>query len=90
MDRKAVRAIKECANIMIDIDSDEEVVDMCKAWSDAQEDAARRAARTASILATVKTARKYGATDEAIFSDIIAQFDLTEKEAREYLLKESA
>jgi len=90
MDRKAVRALKECANISIDIDSNEEVVDMCKAWSDAQEDAARRAARTASILATVKTARKYGATDEVIFSDIITQFDLTEKEAREYLLKESA
>ncbi|MCC8130191.1 MAG: Rpn family recombination-promoting nuclease/putative transposase [Ruminococcus sp.] len=86
IDRKAARVLKECANISLDIDSNEEVVDMCKAWSDAREDAAR----TASILSAVDTARRYSISEDKILADIIEQFDLTEDEARGYMLKKSA
>ncbi len=82
MDRKAVRVLKECANISLDIDSNEEVIDMCKAWSDAQKNAAIRSA--------VETARQFGGTDEAIIDNIMRRFDLTESEAKAYLLKEVA
>ncbi len=82
MDRKAVRVLKECANISLDIDSNEEVIDMCKAWSDAQKNAA--------IKSAVETARQFGGTDEAIIDNIMSRFDLTESEAKAYLLKEVA
>ncbi|MCD7772208.1 MAG: Rpn family recombination-promoting nuclease/putative transposase [Oscillospiraceae bacterium] len=86
IDRNAARVLKECANISLDIDSNEEEIDMCKAWKEEFE----YGERNGLILGTVRTARKYGATDEAILADIIAQFNLTEKEAETYLLKESA
>lgn len=34
MERNAARVLKECANIAIDIDSNEEVIDVCKAWKE--------------------------------------------------------
>ncbi|MCD7822420.1 MAG: hypothetical protein LUG86_00110 [Oscillospiraceae bacterium] len=59
---------------------------MCKAWSDARKDAERNG----EIRSAVNTARRYGISDDKILADIIAQFDLTEGEAKAYLLKESA
>ncbi len=82
IDRKAARVLKECANISLDIDSNEEVIDMCKAWSDAQKDA--------EIRSAVSTARRYGIPDSKIREDIVTQFGLTEDEAKGYLLKKIA
>lgn len=54
MDRKATRVLRECANILLDIDSNQGVIDVCKAWSDAQKDAARNA----SILSAIDAWRE--------------------------------
>ncbi|MCD7772091.1 MAG: Rpn family recombination-promoting nuclease/putative transposase [Oscillospiraceae bacterium] len=82
IDRKAARVLKECANISLDIDSNEEVIDMCKAWSDAQKDSA--------ILATVETLRDLNFVEAEIKEKIMAKYNLAENEAREYMLKKSA
>ena len=86
MDRKAVRVLRECANISIEIDSNQEVVDMCKAWSDAQTDAARKAA----ILSAIEAWREVGISETEIKQKIKAKYNLTEQEATEYMLKKSA
>ncbi|MCD7863154.1 MAG: Rpn family recombination-promoting nuclease/putative transposase, partial [Lachnospiraceae bacterium] len=39
LDRKAARVIRDCANVRIDIETSEEVVNVCKGWEDAIEDA---------------------------------------------------
>ncbi len=39
LDRKAARVIRDCANVKIDIETNEEVVNVCKGWEDAIEDA---------------------------------------------------
>lgn len=66
----------------IKIDSNQEVVDMCKAWSDAQAEAA--------ILAYIESARHYGASDAVIMADIMKKYNLTEEQAKDYMLKKSA
>ncbi|MCD8327306.1 MAG: Rpn family recombination-promoting nuclease/putative transposase [Lachnospiraceae bacterium] len=43
LDRKAARVIRYCANVNIQIREDEEVVNVCKGWYDAIEDAANAA-----------------------------------------------
>ncbi len=78
MERNAARVLRECANISIDIDSNEEVIDMCKAWKDE------------AIVVTIETARRYGASDEKIVADIMEQYKLTDKEAKDYLFEKSA
>ena len=55
---------------------------MCKAWSDAQKDSA--------ILATVETLRDLNFMEAEIKEKIMAKYNLTEKEAKEYMLKKSA
>lgn len=80
--RKAAQVIKDCANVNIKIDSNQEVVDMCKAWSDAQAEAA--------ILAYIESARHYGASDAVIMADIMKKYNLTEEQAKDYMLKKSA
>ncbi|MCD8106825.1 MAG: Rpn family recombination-promoting nuclease/putative transposase [Oscillospiraceae bacterium] len=86
IDRNAARVLKECANISLDIDSDEEVIDVCKAWRDERD----LVAKESSIRSAIDTARRYGIANDEILADITAQFSLTEKEAETYLLKESA
>ncbi|MCD8067444.1 MAG: hypothetical protein LUE87_00850, partial [Lachnospiraceae bacterium] len=71
-----------CANISLDIDSNQEVVDVCGAWKEEQQNAA--------IKSSIDTARRYGISDDRILADIISQFGLTKEEARSYLMKESA
>lgn len=90
IDRKAARVLRECANISLDIDSNQEVVDVCRAWREAQEDAARSAAKNAAINSAIDTARRYGISDDKILADIIAQFSLTEEEANKFMIKKSA
>ncbi len=84
--RKAAQVIRDCANVNIKIDSNQEVVDMCKAWSDAQAEAARNAA----ILATIETARQYKVAEDVILADIMKKYSLTEEQAKGYMLKKSA
>lgn len=79
--RKAAQVIKDCANVNIKIDSNQEVVDMCKAWSDAQVDA--------EIKSAIDTARRYKISEDKILADIMKQFGLTEEQAKDYMLKES-
>ncbi|MCD8132010.1 MAG: Rpn family recombination-promoting nuclease/putative transposase [Lachnospiraceae bacterium] len=82
IDRNAARVLRECANISLDIDSNQEVVDVCGAWKEEQQNAA--------IKSSIDTARRYGISDDRILADIISQFGLTKEEARSYLMKESA
>ncbi len=82
IDRKAARVLKEYANISLDIDSNEEVVDMCKAWSDAQKDSA--------IFATIDTWREVPISEAEIKDKIMAKYNLNESEAKNYMLKKSA
>lgn len=86
IDRKAARVLRECANISLDIDSNQEVVDVCKAWSDAQNDAARKAA----ILSAIEAWREVGISETEIKQKIMAKYNLTDQEATEYMLKKSA
>ncbi|MCD8015648.1 MAG: hypothetical protein LUG99_21305 [Lachnospiraceae bacterium] len=73
LDRKAAMVIKNCANINVDLIG-EDGADMCKAWEDAQRDAA--------ILATVNMGRRHNIPDEQIKQDIMEMYHLSETEAR--------
>ncbi|MCD7750473.1 MAG: hypothetical protein LUI10_01815 [Lachnospiraceae bacterium] len=59
---------------------------MCKAWSDAQKDAERNG----MILGTIDAWREVEISEAEIKKKIMAKYDLTEKEAAEYMLKKSA
>ncbi|MCC8196586.1 MAG: hypothetical protein LIO49_07305 [Ruminococcus sp.] len=59
---------------------------MCKAWSDAQKDAERNGA----ILGTIDAWREVQISEIEIKNKIMAKYNLTEKEAAEYMLKKSA
>ncbi len=78
IDRNAARVLKECANISLDIDSDEEVIDVCKAWKDE------------AIVTTIETMREVNISDPVIEEKIMAKYNLTESEAKDFLLKKSA
>ncbi len=78
IDRNAARVLKECANISLDIDSDEEVIDVCKAWKDE------------AIVTTIETLREVNISDPVIEEKIMAKYNLTESEAKDFLLKKSA
>ncbi|MCD8106528.1 MAG: Rpn family recombination-promoting nuclease/putative transposase [Oscillospiraceae bacterium] len=86
MERNAARVLKECANISLDIDSNEEVIDVCKAWRDERD----YVAKESSIRSAIDTARQFGISDDAILDNIVSRFNLTEGEAKEYMLKKSA
>ena len=51
---------------------------MCKAWKDE------------AILNSIETARQFNISEDAILENIMSRFDLTESEAKEYMLKKSA
>ncbi|MCD7847732.1 MAG: hypothetical protein LUG49_06875 [Oscillospiraceae bacterium] len=78
MERNAARVLKECANIAIDIDSNEEEIDMCKAWKDE------------AIVTTIETLREVNISDAVIKEKIMTKYSLTEREAKDYLLEKSA
>ncbi|MCD8006926.1 MAG: hypothetical protein LUF29_08185 [Oscillospiraceae bacterium] len=59
---------------------------MCKLMEDFRDEVAKDSA----IEASIDTARRYGATDETILEDIMEQFEISEGEAKGYLLKKSA
>ncbi len=86
MERNAARVLKECANIAIDIDSNEEEIDVCKAWRDERDFVAKESAITSAI----ETARQFGISDVAILENIMNRFSLTESEAKGYMLKKIA
>lgn len=82
MERNAARVLRECANISIDIDSNEEVIDVCKAWSDAQRDTA--------VYAVIRALRGVNLSDSEILKALIDQFQINEEEAESYLTRKSA
>ncbi|MCD7733364.1 MAG: PD-(D/E)XK nuclease family transposase [Oscillospiraceae bacterium] len=43
-----------------------------------------------TIMTTIETARRYGVSEDTILADIMKQFELSETEAKEYMLKKSA
>ncbi len=55
---------------------------MCKAWSDAQENAA--------ILSAIDAWREVAISETEIMNRIMAKYNLSESEARNYMLKKSA
>ncbi|MCD8222868.1 MAG: Rpn family recombination-promoting nuclease/putative transposase [Clostridiales bacterium] len=82
IDRNAARVLRECANISLDLDSNQEVIDVCKAWSDAQNDAA--------VKAVIKAFRGMNMSDGDIVEKIMEQFQLSKKDAETYLARKSA
>ncbi|MCD7883043.1 MAG: Rpn family recombination-promoting nuclease/putative transposase [Lachnospiraceae bacterium] len=82
IDRNAARVLRECANISLDLDSNQEVIDVCKAWSDAQNDAA--------VKAVIKAFRGMNMPDSDIVEKIMEQFQLSKEDAEAYLAKKSA
>ncbi|MCD8073654.1 MAG: hypothetical protein LUF27_01220 [Lachnospiraceae bacterium] len=78
LDRKAAMVIQNCANVEVEFDN-REVVNVCKAWEDAQKKAAIRSA--------IETARIYNIADETILADIMNRFELTEEMAKAYMNK---
>ncbi|MCC8130196.1 MAG: PD-(D/E)XK nuclease family transposase [Oscillospiraceae bacterium] len=68
--------------------------DMCKLMDDFKneitEEVTKRVSKETAIISAVDTARLYGIAEEVIFNDIMKRFDLSESEARSYMLKKSA
>ncbi|MCD7846519.1 MAG: PD-(D/E)XK nuclease family transposase [Oscillospiraceae bacterium] len=64
--------------------------DMCKLMEDFRDEIAKEVARDSEISSAIKTARRYGIAENLILSDIMKQYNLTEKEAKGYMLKMSA
>lgn len=62
------------------------IAHMCKLMEDMRNEAARDAA----ILAYIESARHYGVADDLIIADIMKKYNLTEQEAKDYMLKKSA
>ncbi len=60
---------------------------MCKLFEDMRNEAAEKAAKEAAITASIDTAHFYGIDDEKILGDIMKRFGLTERVAKDYLLK---
>lgn len=58
------------------------ITQMCKLMEDMRNEAA--------IKSAIDTARRYGASEDAILADIMKQFELSEAEAKSYMLKKSA
>lgn len=80
IDRNAARVLRECANISLDIEG-QEVIDVCKAWSDAQNDAA--------VKAVIKAFREMNMPDSDIVEKIMEQFQLSKEDAEAYLAKKA-
>lgn len=59
---------------------------MCKLMDDFRNEVARET----GIRTTIDTARQFGASEEAILGNIMGKFNLSESEARSYMLKKSA
>ncbi len=59
---------------------------MCKLMEDLRDEIARDSA----IEASIDTARQFGGSEEAILGNIMGRFNLTESEAKSYMLKKSA
>lgn len=63
---------------------------MSDIFEDVRNEAAKEAAKIAKIESAIDTARYYGVDDEKILKDIMKRFELTEMEAKNYLLGEPA
>ena len=62
------------------------ITQMCKLMEDMRNEYGRKMA----IISAVDTARLYGISENVILTDIMNRFNLTEAEAKDYMLKESA
>ncbi len=82
LSRKAAGVLRECAKISIDDNPGKEVVDVCKAWDDRAKDSA--------ILSAIDMCRELGVSEREIKTRIMAKYNLTKKEAAEYMVKKSA
>ncbi len=80
--RKAAQVIRDCANVDIEIDSSKEMINMCKAWQDAKKETA--------ILTAIELWRDEKISDEIIKKRIMAKYNLSDKEAEDYMLKTSS
>ncbi len=58
------------------------ITQMCKLMEDMRNETA--------IWSAIETARQFGISDDAILDNIMSRFNLTESEAKEYMLKKSA
>jgi len=59
---------------------------MCKLMEDFRDEIAREV----SIETTIETARQFGISEEAILGNVMGKYNLSESEARSYMLKKSA
>ncbi|MCD8069280.1 MAG: hypothetical protein LUE87_10430, partial [Lachnospiraceae bacterium] len=75
-----------CANISLDIDSNQEVVDVCRAWREEREFVAQETA----ILTTIETLRDIDFSESEIREKIMAKYNLSEKKAAEYMIQRIA
>ncbi len=62
------------------------ITQMCKLMEDMRNEVARDSA----IEASIDTARQFGGSEEAILGNIMGRFNLTESEAKSYMLRKSA
>ncbi len=101
LDRKAARVICDCANVKINTETTQEVVNVCKGWEDAIEDAreeARQEEREAaqerekhSIIGnSIEIYREMVLPEADIRRRIMLKYTLTEQEADSYMLSQNA
>ncbi|MCC8130356.1 MAG: hypothetical protein LIO72_01165, partial [Ruminococcus sp.] len=72
--------------------------DMCKLMDDFKNEIlddfrneiTQAVAKDSEIYGFIRSARLYGITEDSLLSDVMAQFDLSESEAKSYMLKKSA
>ncbi len=90
LSRKAAEVLRECANIKLDINPEEGVVSLCKAWEDAAIEAKSEGLKEGSILSAIDTYREFELSESEIQTKIMAKYNLTEEEAANYMIKKSA
>lgn len=86
--------LSEVMNFEYHLPKREEVTDMCYAFEvlvkEAAEEAAIKASREAAILTTIETCREFDMAEADIERKIMGKFEISEEEAREYMLGKSA
>ncbi|MCD7807118.1 MAG: Rpn family recombination-promoting nuclease/putative transposase [Lachnospiraceae bacterium] len=97
LDRKAARVIRDCANVKINTETTQEVVNVCKGWEDAIEDAReegrqeeREAAQTKIISNMIEVYREMLLPETDIRRRIMQKYALTEQDVDSYMMSQSA
>ncbi len=63
---------------------------MCKLMEDMRNEYGKEIAKEVAIESAIETARQFGISEDAILGNIMGRFNLTEAEAKNYMLKKSA